>query len=404
MKRLRTSLATLLLAACGAPLPAQDAGLPPNDGTLSVVPFTAPTGSDVNDAVLVTVTGEGAATAGLDFPPASGNDPYFLDGWALSFEHVIVTVGSVTMSANPDLNANDQSQTGAAVAQALGPWAVDLAKGGALPSKQLNGTSVALARLENQNLVTGRPAFETVSKYALGFDLIVPAGQVQNVNLDAAGLTALQAMNAKGFTVWYQGTATWKGAAGTPACRQTVSPYDFGRYAQVVHFTIGFKAPVTFENCVNPELSPDNSRGLQTQPGAQTTAQLTFHLDHPFWEALEEDSPLRFDALAGRTSVAADAGVALAELSQSALEGLDVFALTDAQGALIPWRTCGPLLTPERNAGTVSIDPKNVPVNPAGGTQGLKDVLDAMTWNLSSFGHLNNDGLCFPNKHFPSPR
>jgi hypothetical protein len=143
---------------------------------------------------------------------------------------------------------------------------------------------------------------------------------------------------------------------------------------------------------------------VQTQAGAQTVAQLTFHLDHPFWEALEEDSPLRFDALAARDSVPADAGVALAELSQTQLEGLDLFAIADAQGTAIPWRTCGPLLSPERNTGIVSLDPKSVPVNPAGGAAGLKDVLDAMTYNLSSFGHLNNDGLCFPQKHYPTPR
>ena len=45
----------------------------------------------------------------------------------------------------------------------------------------------------------------------------------------------------------------------------------------------------------------------------------------------------------------------------------------------------------------------NVPVNPAGGATGLRDVADYMTYNLSTFGHLNNDGLCFPERQYPSP-
>jgi hypothetical protein len=70
-------------------------------------------------------------------------EPYFLDGWQLSFEHVLVTVAQVTLSENPDFNPNDPSQTGAAVAQVAGPWAVDLAKGGPLDSKEGIGKSLA---------------------------------------------------------------------------------------------------------------------------------------------------------------------------------------------------------------------------------------------------------------------
>jgi hypothetical protein len=261
-----------------------------------------------------------------------------------------------------------------------------------------------LARVVNQNLKAGSPAFSTTSKYAFGFDLIAPAGDVQNVNLDDEAQAAYATMAQQAWTVWLAGTATWKGASSTPACRQTQAGYDFGRYAKTFRFSLGFKAPVTFKNCVNPELSPADSRGVQTQANAETIAQLTFHLDHPFWEALQEDAPLRLDALAARTSVDAGVSPALATVTQDQLAGLDFQALTDAQGLAIPWRTCGPLLSPERTTGTVAYDPQNVAVNPAGGAAGLKDLLDYMTWNLSTFGHLNNDGLCYPSRNFAAPR
>jgi hypothetical protein len=83
--------------------------------------------------------------------------------------------------------------------------------------------------------------------------------------------------------------------------------------------------------------------------------------------------------------------------------GLDFQDLRDAQGTRVPFRTCGPLLTPERSTGTLFYDPGNVPVNPAGGAAGLKDLLAYMAYNLSSFGHLNNDGLCFPSRNFAAP-
>jgi hypothetical protein len=96
-------------------------------------------------------------------------------------------------------------------------------------------------------------------------------------------------------------------------------------------------------------------------------------------------------------------GPAMVELNTADL-AFDFLAPKDAQGAAIPWRTCGPQEANERTTGTVSYNPVNVPVNPAGGAAGLKDLADYMTYNLSTFGHLNNDGLCFPDRKYPSPQ
>lgn len=364
-------------------------------GTFAV--FTPPTGSPAN-TFLVTITGEGAATEGLGFPPpVTGGEPYFLDGWELSFERVLVTVGRVTLTDNPDLNPNDPSQSGSTVAVAEGPWAVDLAKQGPLISKEQNGHAWPLVRLTTQNQ-KGGAAFDSTQKYGFGFSLIAARKGVYDVNLDDNDRAAYDAMVQQGWSVLLAGTATWKGDA---TCRSTVPGYDFARLPTVVHFSLGFAAPVDFQNCVNPELSGGDARGVQTQTNTQAITQVTFHLDHPFWEALEEDAPLRFDALAAQRSASTGAGGTV-DVTMEDLH-VDLQAIKDAQGTSLPWRTCGPALSNERTSGTVSYDPVGVPISAAGGAAGLADLADYMRYNLSTFGHLNNDGLCFPARQYPSP-
>ena len=401
----RLPFAVLVLAACSPPTPGTDGGIDAGAGDGGFfADFSAPSTTSVSNAVLITITGEGSATEGTGFPPPPGGGaPYFIDGWELSYEHVLVTVGSVTLSEGPDSNPNDQSITGTVVAEVLGPFAVDLAKAGPLDSKEMNGKSIPLGRIANQNRKTASPAFDPTGKYAFGFSLQVASAGAQNVNLDAEAQTAYRAMAQSGAAVLLQGPATWKGDQGTPACRSTNAAYDFGRFPKAVKFSFAFKAPVNFKNCVNPELQPLNSRGVQTSSNAQTIAQVTFHLDHPFWEALSEDAPLRWDVIAARRSVVSGMGPAVADVTLSDLT-VDFQAPKDAQNAAIPWRTCGGVEAGERTTGTVSYDPVNVAVNPAGGAAGLKDLVDYMTFNLSTFGHLNNDGLCFPDRQFSAPR
>lgn len=403
--QLTLPLAALVLAACGGST-TTDGGVDAGGGDGGVLlPFTPPDPAAVNNAILFTITGEAFATEGIGFPPpAAGGEPYFLDGWEVTFDHVIVGVDRLTVSENPDLDPNDPSQTGEMVARADGPWAVDLAKEGPVTAKEMNGKAFRLARLTNQNLKAGSPAFSTTTKYAVGYELIAARAGAYNVNLDGEGEAAWREMMAKGWSVWMSGTATWKGAQSNPPCRSTVAAYDFGRLPKRVTFSFGFAAPVEFKNCENPELQPAGSRGVQTQANAETVTQVTFHLDHPFWEALEEDAPLRWDALAARKSVASGAGPESASLTEADVMGVDFQALKDAQGEALPWRTCGPALSGERTTGTVAYDPGNVPVSPQGGAAGLKDLYEYMRYNLSAFGHLNNDGLCFPARKFPSPQ
>ncbi len=376
------------------------------DAGVSFRTFTAPSTTAVPGAFLFTVTGEASATEGYSFPPpSSGGEPFFIDGWELTYDHMLVTLDNLTLSENPDMTPANPAMTGPAVARASGPWAVDLAKQGPLDAKEMNGKAFALARVTNQNLKAGTPAFSTTAKYAFGFDIVAADGSPINVNLDAAAQQLYRQMRANGYAYWIEGTATWKGDMGGPACRSTSSTYNFARIPKTVRFSFGFKSPTQYRNCINPDLMPADSRGVQLPSSGEAVAQATLHNDHPFWEALEEDAPLRFDAIAARKSVASapDGGVPMASVTNADLVGFDFEVANDAQGMRIPWRYCGPIEANERTMGNFAYDPKMVPVNPAGGAQGLKDLMDYMTYNQSTFGHLNNDGLCVSLRQYPSP-
>lgn len=330
----------------------------------------------------VIITGEGAATDGLTFPPgATGGEPYFVDGWELHFTRVLVTIDELTFWENPDVDPYDQSRHGAQVSQTKGPWAVNLAKPGPLDSKEQNGTAWPVTS------ITG--AFDPETRYAFGFSLVTATSAYTNLNLDDADQAELAAMATAGQTVLLEGDATFKGTD----CRATDASYDFSGEPTPQHFKLAFTIPTDFINCVNPELQPDDSRGVQAQAGVATQLQLTLHLDHPFWEALQEDAPLRWDALAatGKNPVTLD------DLA------VPFQPVTNAQGTPVPWRTCGPALDVERTAGVVHYDPNGVSVNPLGGAAGLASLRDFMAYNLSTFGHLNNDGLCFPSRRFAAP-
>jgi hypothetical protein len=182
-----------------------------------------------------------------------------------------------------------------------------------------------------------------------------------------------------------------------------VAGFDWNRVPKTVNFSFGFAMPVQFKNCINPDLTPSDSRGLQTQSNDETVAQATFHLDHPFWDALVEDSPLRWDAIAARKSVATGAAPASVSVTEADLAGVDFQSLRDAQNTALPIRYCGQVEAGEATTGTLSYNPDQVPVNPAGGAAGLKDLADYMRYNLSTFGHMNNDGICYPERGFPAP-
>lgn len=349
----------------------------------------------------VTVSGESAATEGFAFPTGDGIS--FRDGWEIKFRHVLVTIDKVTLSENPQRSASDPSLIGATVASLTGgPFAIDLAKTGDQEAKEMNGRAWKLGSIPKQNLKNGE-SFSSTETYAFGYELIDASAQAQQVNFDAEADSLYKKMTAQGFSVLFQGTATWRGDASAPACRSTDSQYDWQRVPQKLNFTFGWKVPTSYINCVNPELMPDGTRGIQPQVNADTVAQITLHLDHPFWVSLEEDAPLVLDAIAARKSIASGKAPEQVDVTEADLVGVDFQAIKDAQGNAVPIRFCGTPTDNEATVGSLSYEPRGVPVNPAGGEKGLRDLYDFTAYNLATFGHLNNDGLCYPKRKYPSP-
>ena len=224
--------------------------------------------------VQFTASGEVLALGGYGFPPASADDPAFVDGWELKFDELLVTFQNITLSENPDKVPTDQSQVDAPVAQLSGPFAVDLHKGGPLMGKGgADEQAVPIAALMNQNL-NGYKPFDPTRRYGFGFDLVPAALGTTNINLDAQAQKDYGLMIASGWTVLYVGTATFKGTG----CTSTNPAYDFTKLPKVVKFKLGFASPTTYVNCQNPDNDPADPFGSEEhQRGVQIKRQRHHH-------------------------------------------------------------------------------------------------------------------------------
>ncbi len=326
----------------------------------------------------VTASGEQLALEGFAFPP-SGGEPYFIDGWDVQLTHLYVTLDNVVVSEGPDTSASDQQQKGADVARVTGPWAVDLAKGGAAPAKSEGAQAVKITEITGQNL-NGDAAFVADTKYAFGYAIVKAAATARRVNLDANDDANYTEMVQKGYTVFYVGTATFRGIACTP---QSAA---LDALPKTVSFRFGFDAATTYVNCQNPDLGGDEEgspRGLALKANETTVAQLTIHADHPFWDARIEDASLRFDALA---LVAAAKGKGASDATALTLDDLAgvPYAPISAGSSTLQNRTCAPAPAPAA-AADLTYDPEG---------ETFADLAAFMRFLQRSQGHLNADGLC----------
>jgi hypothetical protein len=354
-------------------------------------------------SIAVQISGEAAATNGFSFP--AGSDVTFEDGWRLRFSHVLVTVADVTLSENPDKAPADQTQTDAAVARADGPWAVDLALKGNAVAAGGAGSAVSLARIDDENL-HGGDAFATDRRYAFGYRVVRASADAAHVNFAGDGETeALYArMIDEGDAVLYAGTATFVGTD----CVASDPAYDFGAVPSVVSFELGFETPTTYVNCQNaqnqgdPFEGEDYQRGIAVLPNQPALAQITLHLEHPFFSDTVHDSPLYFDQFAARFAPGAGRPLASADL-----DALDPTGLTDLAGAALPWRDCphgGGTTTPppgrQRSFGV-----GHVLVDSGGNPSGVfRNYRDFVAYVQSTQGHLNGgEGLCYVARDYPSP-
>lgn len=401
-------------------------------------------------AIYVTISGESNAFTGYPFPPGDfGQDTYMIDGWAFQIDAFIVVVDGITVWSNPNISSVDQSQHGGQVAHLTGPFVVDLHKGGNIVGQggyPEEATALGVILSQNDN---GNTAFDPTIPYAFGFRTI-PAGPIAgytgkvagydayNVNLDASEAADYAYMVKSGASVYYRGHATWKGSAST--CTQTMtgpgphiervpvdggpeggSPtyvdggYDFAREPvegpRGMAFRFAFSTPTSYVNCQNytaqgmgigDESSP---RGIQVSTNASAIAEVTVHMDHPFWDSFAENSPLHWDQIAAQYVGVTPPDGGIIESHLEDFRGVAFQGFTDHQGTPIPWRNCAGTYGMPPGNGQMSFGTLSVAVNPheTDPSKAIRDYYDYMRYTQSSQGHLNSQGLCYIDRQFPAP-
>jgi hypothetical protein len=371
--------------------------------------------------LVVTVSGEDTGREGYAFPPASTESVAFVDGWSLTFDHLVVSIGEVTLSDTPDLSPTDQSKTGPVVARAKGPWVIDLAKPGTNVEPPLATSSfrtlgaehgapsvgrgsgedkaVRLVTFENLN-VAGKD-FDPTVRYALGYSTVPVSAAATKLNVVDAETTALvNEMQQQGAVIAYVGKATWKGTS----CTSSDPAYDWSAFPKTVSFKLLFKTPVDLINCQNTDLEgkpfdgEEKQRGVQLKAGEMNVQQLTFHNDHAFWLTADHEAAAPFfDQIAAAAK--ADGTVTLADL-----ETVDPTAFKDGSGKALPWRSC--LASVPAPAGQRRVDTNGFGASfdrSKGPKEALRNYAEAMSYVTAVQGHLNDDGLCAVKRNYDSP-
>jgi hypothetical protein len=322
--------------------------------------------------IQVTISGETLSREGFAYPPAANQEAAFMDGWEVKLEHLYVSVAGITVSEDPDKNPTDQSVTGAAVAKLEGQFVADLTQAGPLPGKGEGDKAVELGVIKAQNLAGNKP-FDLTKTYAFGYETAPATANAKKVlvSVDADVAEMVQ----KGYSVLYVGTATFKGTECSPATGAVLDGLP-----KSVAFRFGFKTKANHVNCFNPDLGADK-RGLPIKRSGATVAQITYHADHPFWNASEEDAPLRFDHIAFYAK-AKGKGAAGSPVTLEDLVGASITPVRSAAEELTA-RTCKPAGPPA--SGALNLETKG---------RNIADLAAFMTALQVPQAHLNADGLC----------
>jgi hypothetical protein len=438
MKHARLASHTIVSALAGAALVGCGGGSSGGGGNPNAIPapsgITAPPASYPSTSlgagtILLSASGEVLSLGGFDWPDTGMNDTCMVDGWEFTLYRYLTVVESVDIWSTPNLVPSDQSQHGPLVAHVTGPWVLDLHLGGPLMGKGGGGEEAKpFAQILAQDDGT---AFDPSTTYAFGFNTIPATKDVYNVNLTSTpgpdGKDDLDEYNdvmiPGGYSVLYEGVATYKGAApGQPSCdvvtSGAVGPYDFTKLPSSLPFRMGFSTPTNYVNCQNGTdlMGPgvngeDHPRGVQVSATESTIAQVTIHMDHPFWESFAENSPLHWDQIAAQYLGAQNPVATVEDLQFMGLPGakttkpLDFTAFTDAAGTPIPWRTCDPTYYTTTGTGQLHFDPLKVDVTIGGAdpATGLRNYYDFIRYTQATQGHLNSQGLCYIDRQYPSP-
>lgn len=350
--------------------------------------FTPP--SDPGTGFWVTASGEDLALLGYEWTNASlaeGDPPAFVDGWALSFEHVIVTLDKIRIQADPDKDEANPQNLGPVVASADGPWAVDLTLGGNVPGKSgsPDEKTVPIAAFSTQG--DGKP-FDPATRYAFSYDIARASASAKMVNLDSKGEALYAQAVQSGAAMIFSGKATYKGPA--PAAGDVWS-----KIPKEVSFTLAMANPSSYVNCRNADLQKvgdEFPRGIQANANKSTIVQITLHTDHAFWSKLNvEGTPLHFDAIAAQASTYGTPetpGV----VGISDLVNVDITGFKTKAGEPLPWRSL--VSDFQAPSGQMKFE--------ANGTSFSKvnSFASYLAYSAAAGGHMNADGECEVKNNF----
>jgi hypothetical protein len=211
------------------------------------------------------------------------------------------------------------------------------------------------------------------------------------------------------------------GDAGIPTYQD--GGYDFGPMDKLQFtFTLGFPTPTNYVNCQNMTgggtalPGEDYARGVYASASQSEITQVTVHMDHPFWESFEEDTPVHWDNIASQYLGATPGPDGTIPVNLTDFVGVRFHPWFDKTGTPLPWRNCvGTYYTPPGN-GQMFFSTLSVPIDPNGtctGTIGqdytlddckyIRDYYDYIRYTQSTQGHLNSQGLCFIDRQYPAP-
>src|SRR5581483_11278126 len=81
--------------------------------------------TSIPGSIGVTFSGETLGIAGLPFEPMSQGDPYFVDGWNVTFSEYLFVVATVRLNPDPREDQTWQDMGSPPVAEKTGPWVMD---------------------------------------------------------------------------------------------------------------------------------------------------------------------------------------------------------------------------------------------------------------------------------------
>ena len=213
--------------------------------------------------------GRGASrSAATTSRPRAPTTVYFVDGWEIRYDRVLVTFDHVTLTENPDTSPSDQSQVGALVAEVDGPGRSTCTRAARSPARaavrRAGGPIAALHGQEQERRRSG--AFDPTVRYAFGFDGRPGRPRRASTSTSTPPTSpTTRTMVDKGYTALFVGHRDLEGRRELRDHRRPTTSRSCRRRST---FHLGFKAPTSYINAQNP----DNTGTADRRRGAASAA------------------------------------------------------------------------------------------------------------------------------------